>query len=63
MSGEYAIKYITLYHLEDMTLEQRNEFRKENNPWVIWENSNFEECYTKLNELLKDDGEIDYNQM
>lgn len=56
-------KYITCHHLEQMTLEQRKEFRKTHDPWVIWTNSNSDECYTKLNELLDENNNIDYKQM
>ena len=56
-------KYITLTHLEDMTLKQRQEYRERNNPWVIWNGSDGYEHYTKLNELLNDDNTINESEI
>ena len=43
---EGGSKYLSLQHLEQMTLEQRAEFRKYHNPWVVWLDEISDENYT-----------------
>ena len=60
---EGGSKYLSLQQLEQMTLEQRAEFRKYHNHWVVWLDEISDENYIKLNELLNEDNKIDYGQM
>ena len=53
-------KYIYLQFLEEMTREQRQEYRKEHNPWVVWSDSDGGENYIKLDEALDARGNIDF---
>ena len=53
-----VIKYISLYHLEQMTKEQKIAFRKAHNPWVILSNEDGEETYEKLNEYIDEEGNL-----
>ena len=53
-------KYIYLQFLEEMTCEQRQEYRKAHNPWVIWNDSEGGENCIKLDEALDARGNIDF---
>ena len=56
-------KYISIDQIEDMSNEQRAKFRKYHNPWVVWLDEISDENYTKLNELLDNNNNVNYNLM
>lgn len=49
-------KYLNYSDVERMSNEQRAEYRKAHNPYVIWCDEDGDNHYTKLNEFVNEDG-------
>ena len=47
-------KYVSEDEVRSMTGPQLNEFKKDHNPWVMWDDEDGDTHYTKLNEYVEE---------
>ena len=51
-----SYKYVSYDDVERMSNEQRAEYRKAHNPYVMWCDEDGNTNYTKLNDFVNEDG-------
>ena len=54
MNNDYG--YVNYSDVEKMSNEQRAEYRKTHNPYVMWDDGWGDTRYTKLNDFVNEDG-------